>query len=75
MVNLLDIRLSIFNPQSVIADVYKGSHKVCKTTIKPFRKEMERANNIIVFIDDNYNITGGQIGLYDLDNGLRVEMF
>lgn len=75
MKNLLEARQSILEKGSVIAEIYKNSHFDFKTSIKPFTPNMEKANNIILFVDNNYNITGGQIGLYDADKGLRIELF
>lgn len=73
--NLTDIEQSIFDKDSTIAEIYNNSHLLFKTMIKPFKPEMKKANNIILFVDNDYNITGGQIGLYDFDKGLRVELF
>ena len=79
MTNILDVRKSILEKDTIIVDIYDVSNKIPhligKTSIKPFKKEMEKANNVSLFLDQNYNITGGQIGLYDAENGLHVMMF
>ena len=56
MINLQNIKKSIFDPGSVIAEIYKNGHLLFKTMIKPFKPEMKEANNIILFIDNEYNI-------------------
>jgi hypothetical protein len=80
MINLLDIQSSIFEKGSVIAELYntcsKGiPHKLNKIMIKPFKEDMKQANNIILFVDNNYNITSGQIGKYTDKKGLHVITF
>lgn len=75
MINLKNIKSNVFTKGAVIAEIYQNSRLIFKTMITPFKTEMQQANNIILFVDNDYNITGGQIGLYDYDNGLRVKMF
>jgi len=72
---LIDIRKTIFDHGSVIAEIYKNGHLMFKTMIKPFKTEMKDANNIILFVDNNYNVTGGQIGIYTREKGLNTIMF
>jgi hypothetical protein len=76
--NLLNITCHVldFIEGSQVAEIYQNSHFKFKTLIKPFHNEMlNNVNNIILFVDNDYNITGGQIGKYDIENGLRVVMF
>lgn len=75
MINLLTVRKSILEKGSVIVDIYKNSHFQFKTSIFPFMPDMKNANNIILFVDNENNITGGQIGKYDIKNGLRTILF
>jgi hypothetical protein len=72
---LTDINKTIFDHGSVIAEIYKNSHLLFKTMIKPFKEEMKTANNIILFVDNEYNITGGQIGVYTREKGLNTILF
>ena len=39
--------------------------------IKLLNHKMKDANGVILFVDDNNNITGGQMSCYTLDDGLR----
>lgn len=76
MLNLLDIKSNVFEIGSVFVDVYdQNAHLLFKTVIKPFKTEMEKANNIILFVDDKYNIIGGHIGLYTYNKGLHIVSF
>lgn len=80
MLKLLDIKSNVFEMGSKTAEIYKyNSHNIPflqgKISIIPFKKEMENANNIILFIDNNDNITGGQIGSYNIENGLQCILF
>ena len=43
-----------------------------EVAIRPFIPEMVKANNVSLFIDDKFNILGGQIGRYTEDEGLNV---
>ena len=72
---ITDIKTDFLDRSGVIAELYINSHSIGKCFIKPFRDSMKNANNIILFLSDKHDITGGQIGLYDHENGLRVEMF
>ncbi len=77
---ITDIRTDILDRSGVIAELYINNsigipHSIGKCFIKPFKDTMKNANNIILFLNDKHDITGGQIGLYDHENGLRVEMF
>lgn len=58
---------------------YKDSrgqqHSVLNQYIYPYRKELMGAQNVVLFLDANKNITGGQIGLYNSEHGLHVEFF
>lgn len=75
MINLTDVKSSIFTPGSIIAEVYKNSHFLFKTMITPFKSEMVNANNVILFVDDNFNITSGQIGTYNRSTGINTITF
>lgn len=80
MINLLSVKSSVFEKESVIVEVYKTCskgipHKFTKTMIKPFMPAMKKANNIILFVNNDLDITGGQIGLYTYEEGLQVLTF
>lgn len=81
MINILDIKSSILTPGSIIADLYDISHQgythlIGRTSITPYREEMKKdVNNIILFLDSDNNITGGQIGKYNWNNGLHIVEF
>ena len=75
--NLLDVRTSVLSQQkSISANVYKNSHLLFRTRIVPFMQQMEaNVNNVELFVNDNFDIIGGQIGKYDNINGLHVIQF
>jgi hypothetical protein len=77
---ITDIKTDMLDHSGVIAELFTNNSvgipfSIGKCFIKPFRDSMKNANNIILFLNDKNDITGSQIGLYDIENGLRVEMF
>lgn len=71
--NVEQIVRSVFDKNTVSANIYIGSRFQCKTMIDRFHPEMlEHVNNIELFCDKDYNILSSQIGKYDIDNGLRI---
>lgn len=80
MKNIFEVKTDVFYPNSEIAQLYytdsKGiPHQNEKCFIIPFITEIKHANNIILFLDNDNNITGGQIGKYDIENGLHCFLF
>jgi len=77
MPRLCEIIRSVFDKGFVIAEIYKSGegHFLFKTMIEPFMEEMKNANNIILFVDEENNVTGGQIGLYSSLEGLKTILF
>ena len=73
--HISEIKSTIFEKGSVITELYKNGYQVGKTSIKPFKEEMKQSNNIILFLDNENNIIGGQIGKYTYEKGLHVIMF
>jgi hypothetical protein len=71
----MEIKTNILDRGSVSANIFKGRHFFCRVRIKPFKAEMVNSNNIVLFVDSDLRITGGQIGKYDLEEGLRVILF
>lgn len=65
-----------FIPATICYDDSKGmQHSIINQYIYPYRKELEGANNAVIFIDSDENITGGQAGRYDQENGSHVVFF
>jgi hypothetical protein len=80
MINITDIKTNILTDTGLFAECYDISSNIpCllgKTYIKPYREEMKKdVNNVILFLDAEHNITGGQIGKYNYDKGIHVIMF
>lgn len=72
--NISEVRTTWNDINAVIAELYLNARfPVGKLFIRPYIPEMIKANNVHIFIDSAGNITGGQIGIYDPENGLRVK--
>lgn len=72
---LSEVKTTIFE-DSIPCRVYKDARfYLFNTRIKPFRNivSTKNVNMVHLFVDENYNITGGQVCLYDTELGLRVE--
>ena len=50
-------------------------HSMLNQYLYPYRKELQGANNAVIFIDSAENIIGGQAGRYDEEKGLHVVFF
>lgn len=65
-----------FIPAVICYDDSKGiQHSIINQYVYPYRKELQIANNTFIFIDSDENITGGQVGHYDEENGLHTVFF
>lgn len=75
MKNIFEVKSDVFTKGAEICTMYQGRFSIGKNFIIPFLPEMKKANNINIFLDENYNITGGHIGRYTYDDGLHIIMF
>jgi len=80
MVNIEEIRTSVFTPGGQFADLYNVAgtipHLICRTYIKPYREGMKKdVNNITLFLDADNNIFSGQICKYNWNKGLHIVEF
>ncbi len=65
-----------FIPATICYDDSNGiQHSIINQYIYPYRKELKGANNAVLFVDSDENITGGQCGRYDYENGSHVVFF
>lgn len=76
MKNIFDVKSDVFTEESQKCTMYsQARYLMGDNMIVPFLPEMQNANNINIFLDENYNIYGGQIGKYTLEDGLHCILF